>query len=172
VRWTLHLTLRSGALEIVDITNPAQPRHQCSLALAGDDAPWLAAKTHLCRTLKSADVSSDAGSTANEQGVSASKQFDRNLLQLVATFVMPASIEDLTMNHGYLLVAAGAAGLQIVNVADSAYPRLAGYFDTPGFATAVATRDDMIYVADEMGGLLIVRFHGYLSRSHTDQRAP
>ena len=45
----------------------------------------------------------------------------------------------------------------MIDVADPAAPVEAAYYDTPGITSAVAVVGDVVYVADGMGGLFILR---------------
>ena len=55
-------------------------------------------------------------------------------------------------------MAAGDGGLRVVDVSDPATPREVGYYDTQGWAQEVTLAGDDIYLADDLGGLLILRF--------------
>jgi hypothetical protein len=66
----------------------------------------------------------------------------------------------------YAYVAAGDGGLRVIDISDPASPREVGYYDTPGWAQEVALGGDPspgsggvdVYLADGVGGLLILRF--------------
>lgn len=55
-------------------------------------------------------------------------------------------------------MAAGDGGLRVVDISSPAAPQEAGYYDTQGWAQEVAIVGDDIYLADDPGGLLILRF--------------
>jgi hypothetical protein len=57
----------------------------------------------------------------------------------------------------YAYVAAGLAGLQVIDVSDPGNPRLVGGLDTPGSAEGVAVSGQYAYVADGEWGLHILR---------------
>lgn len=61
---------------------------------------------------------------------------------------------DVSGNRAY--VAAGATGLQIVDVSDKLLPRIVGSLDTPGNANDVRIVGDRAYIADGSAGLQIV----------------
>lgn len=61
---------------------------------------------------------------------------------------------DVSGNHAY--VAAGAAGLQIVDVSDRKLPRIVGSLDTPGNANDVRVVGNRVYIADGSAGLQII----------------
>ena len=84
---------------------------------------------------------------------------------LVGTYLPPnyASSYDIevatALNQAYL--AAGAAGLRVLDVSDVQAPREIGYFDTPGNAEDVALAGegpgDLILIADGLSGLFVLR---------------
>ena len=51
--------------------------------------------------------------------------------------------------------------LRIIDVSDPAHPTEAGFYDTPGYAEGVAVSGNYVYVANEDGGLVILRFSPY-----------
>jgi hypothetical protein len=61
---------------------------------------------------------------------------------------------DVSGNFAY--VAAGAAGLQVVNVANRAAPVVVGSLDTIGNANDIRVIGNLAYIADGPGGLVIV----------------
>lgn len=67
-------------------------------------------------------------------------------------------IEAITQVDSLAFVAAGEAGLHIFDLQDPTAPLAIGFYDTPGFAYQVAVHDDLIYVADGLGGISILRF--------------
>jgi hypothetical protein len=44
-----------------------------------------------------------------------------------------------------------------MDVSNPAQPLIVGFFQTPGYARDAVVRDDLIYVADGAGGLLVLR---------------
>lgn len=61
---------------------------------------------------------------------------------------------DVAGDHAY--VAAGSAGLQVVDVRDRSQPRLEGALDTPGNANDVAVVGSVAFVADGPAGLAAI----------------
>ncbi|HEX9776342.1 MAG TPA: NosD domain-containing protein [Actinomycetota bacterium] len=59
---------------------------------------------------------------------------------------------------GRLFVAAGGAGLVVVDVADPAAPEIAGRIGLPGKAGAVVVEGEYAYVGTQTGGLSVVRW--------------
>jgi hypothetical protein len=53
-------------------------------------------------------------------------------------------------------LAAGAAGLQVVDVSDPAAPHIIGSLDTPGNGNGVKARGDFAYLADGPSGLAVI----------------
>ena len=81
------------------------------------------------------------------------KSFTPSALSFVA---IPgyANNVDISGNHAY--VAAGAAGLQVVDVSDRKLPRIVGSLDTPGNANDVRVVGARVYIADGSAGLQII----------------
>ncbi|MGB3221160.1 MAG: hypothetical protein WBD79_27465, partial [Anaerolineae bacterium] len=50
-------------------------------------------------------------------------------------------------------------GLQIIDVSNPVNPTMRGAYDTPGQARRVSVVGSLVYVADDYGGLLILRVH-------------
>ncbi len=64
---------------------------------------------------------------------------------------------DVQVRDDFAYIAAGCAGLQIIDITDPTQPTLAGYFDDNAYrACAVSIRGEIACVADETGGLFIV----------------
>lgn len=63
----------------------------------------------------------------------------------------------LLVSAGLAYVAAGKDGLLVFSLADPDSPRLVGAYDTPGAAQDLALRGDTLIVADNSGGLLVLR---------------
>lgn len=61
---------------------------------------------------------------------------------------------DVALDHAF--VAAGPAGLQVVDVVDRASPRIAGSLDTPGDAQDVVVAGRLAFVADGPAGLQVI----------------
>ena len=73
------------------------------------------------------------------------------------TFVnIPGTTNDVDVSGDFVYVAAGAAGLQIVNVSNRSAPIIAGSLDTPGNAQDVRVIGNLAYVADGASGLRII----------------
>lgn len=81
------------------------------------------------------------------------KSFTPSALSFVA---IPgyANNVDVSGNHAY--VAAGATGLQVVDVSDRKLPRIIGSLDTPGNANDVRVVGNRVYIADGSAGLQII----------------
>ncbi len=81
----------------------------------------------------------------------------RNFTPGALSFVdIPGFANNVDVSGNYAFVAAGAAGLQLVDVADRAAPRIVASFDTPGSANDVRIVGDHAFVADGAGGLRVV----------------
>ncbi len=54
------------------------------------------------------------------------------------------------------ILAHGASGIRLLDVADVRQPRVAGFFDTAGEARCLAAANEMLYVGDGRGGLIVL----------------
>ena len=69
---------------------------------------------------------------------------------------IPGYANNVDVNGNFAYVAAGAAGLQVVGVADHAQPMIVGAIDTPGNADDVKVSGTVAYVADGASGLRLL----------------
>lgn len=67
--------------------------------------------------------------------------------------VIPGHANGVAVRGDFAFVAAGARGLQVVDVSNRAAPVLAAELDTPGNANDLALRGDLLWIADGVGGL-------------------
>jgi hypothetical protein len=69
---------------------------------------------------------------------------------------LPDQVLDVAASGGYAYVAAGAAGLRVVDGRDPAHPAEVGSYTVPGYIQAVAVSGDYAYLADKEAGLRVV----------------
>jgi hypothetical protein len=69
------------------------------------------------------------------------------------------------VNGDEAFVAAGDGGLRIVDVSQPANPVEVTFYETSGYASDVLVVDDIVYVADGVAGLLILRYRSTFSIS-------
>jgi large repetitive protein len=69
---------------------------------------------------------------------------------------MPGYANNVDVAGDYAYVAAGAAGLQVVDISDRKHPAIVASLDTDGVAIDVRVVGDFVYVADGQAGLQIV----------------
>jgi hypothetical protein len=74
----------------------------------------------------------------------------------LGNIAIPGYANNVDVNGIYAYVAAGAAGLQVVNVANPSAPGIVGAFDTPGNANDVRVVGNLAFVADGASGLRII----------------
>ena len=75
---------------------------------------------------------------------------------LLGRIILPGIVEDIYVNEDVAYVAAGEAGLQVLDVSNPAYPARVIGLDTPGDARGLDYLEDYIYLADGIGGLRII----------------
>ncbi|MGA1875712.1 MAG: MopE-related protein [bacterium] len=73
-----------------------------------------------------------------------------------STYATPDLINGLYVVGDYAYLAAGEAGLLILDISDPEHPMIKGSFDTPGEAQAVYVRGDYAFLADWDEGLEII----------------
>jgi hypothetical protein len=93
----------------------------------------------------------NSGFSAEAQGTVSS--FTPVPLSFVA---VPGFANNVDVSGNFAYVAAGAAGLQVVNVANRAAPAVVGAFDTAGNANDVQVLGTLAFVADGVSGLQII----------------
>jgi hypothetical protein len=76
--------------------------------------------------------------------------------QAVAFLPMPGFANNVDVAGNYAYVAAGSAGLVVVNVTNRAAPSIVATLDTPGNANDVKVVSGIAYVADGVSGLQII----------------
>lgn len=69
---------------------------------------------------------------------------------------IPGFANNVDVSGNYAYVAAGSAGLQVVDVSDRSAPHIVGALDTPGSALDVRVVGQRAYVADGSSGLRVV----------------
>ncbi|MET0622683.1 MAG: Ig-like domain-containing protein [Pyrinomonadaceae bacterium] len=96
--------------------------------------------------------------TATNSGFSATTNITvSSFAPTAVSFVsIPGFANNVDVSGNFAYVAAGSAGLQVVNVTDRRAPRLVGSLDTPGNANDVRAVGNRVYVADGSAGLRII----------------
>ena len=69
---------------------------------------------------------------------------------------LPGFANDVVVGDDYAYIAAGAAGLVVVDVFDRSVPLIVGSVDTPGNANSVSVLGTTVYLADGVEGLQII----------------
>lgn len=76
--------------------------------------------------------------------------------QALAFLRIPGFANGVAVEGDHAYVAAGAAGLVVVDVSDLRAPFIAGSVDTPGNANDVRVQGGLVYVADGAAGLAVI----------------
>jgi hypothetical protein len=74
----------------------------------------------------------------------------------ISAITIPGSPKGVDVNGNYVYVAAGSAGLQVVDVINRAVPRIVGSYDSAGDANKVKIVGNIAYLADGLAGLQII----------------
>lgn len=74
----------------------------------------------------------------------------------LSSITIPGYANTVNVVGNYAFVAAGAAGLQVVDITNRSGPFIAGALDTPGNANDVKVTGNLAYVADGPAGLQII----------------
>lgn len=83
--------------------------------------------------------------------------------QALAYVDLPGYANNVDVNGNYAFVAAGSAGLQVVDVSDHSHPRVVASCSLPGNANDVIVVDNYAYVAAGSAGLQIVNISDALN---------
>lgn len=95
--------------------------------------------------------------TVENAGFSAEAAIDvRSLPAVLSRLQMPGHANAVDVQGEFAYVAAGAAGLQIVDVLDREAPTIVASLDTPGNANDVKVSGSLALVADGSAGLIVV----------------
>jgi len=79
-----------------------------------------------------------------------------SLTELGGTPALPRFLRDVAVSGSFAYVAAGEAGISVVDVSDPTDPMVVGSWDSPGYAEAVVVVGNTLYVADGPYGLRTV----------------
>ena len=74
----------------------------------------------------------------------------------LGSVAIPGYANNVDVNGGFAYVAAGATGLQVVNVGNPSSPVIVAALDTPGNANDVRVLGNRVYIADGSAGLRII----------------
>lgn len=141
---------RSKALALVDLSTPV------TLTIAGR---WLLSDRILGVTAAGnlAYVSDAGDAQTGRMALLNTAQPPTQPLTptIVAMLPLPGALMESALISDHLYVAAGYAGVHILDVANPQTPTLSATLDTPGLATDVSVAGNNIYVADQENGLLV-----------------
>ena len=73
-----------------------------------------------------------------------------------ASIAIPGYANNVDLQRDYAYIAAGAAGLQVVDVSDRDNPVIVGSLDTAGTAIDIKVRSNYVYIADAENGLVVI----------------
>jgi len=74
---------------------------------------------------------------------------------LAGSYDTPGVAKGVFVSGDHAFVADGTAGLQVIDITNTAVPTLAGSYDTPGFSHRVGVSGDLAFVADQSALLAI-----------------
>ncbi|MCP4545287.1 MAG: T9SS type A sorting domain-containing protein [bacterium] len=171
-----------GGLQVIDITDPANPVQigaldtagaALDIALAGDIACVAAGEAGLqiidittpgtpllidtCDTPSSAQGVAIAGDLVlvadDDRGLQIIDITDPAHPAIIGAINTPDSALDIAVAGNYALIADGDSGLQVIDITDPAHPAGVGTIDTPGTACGITLAGDLACVADGASGL-------------------
>jgi hypothetical protein len=135
-----------GGLTVVDVGESAQPdlmgRYSGSLPPVADIA-----------------LDGDYAYLATADGLTVIEVANPAAMAETGSFVfdrLPAPLRGVAVRGSFAFVAAGEAGLQVVELADPTHPRVVATYDSAGHTWDVALAGRYVYLADEYNGLRIL----------------
>jgi len=142
VRGALAYCAFLDGLQILDLSDPRDPKALSALHLGGGFAVALAGETALV--------------AAADKGLAMIDVRDPKAPVLKGLLDTPGEARDVAVDGSTAYVADGTGGLLAVDLADPAAPKIAGSWDSPGEATGLAIRGTTAFLADGSAGLQIV----------------
>ena len=146
---TVYMVNEIGLL-IIDVSNPRTPTLTNSVVTRGD--AW---DIDLLTTGKGGGVKKYALIADDEQGV--------HIIDLTSigpqTVTFPTAggaARSIVIDGSHAYVADGTAGLQVLDLSLPMQPRLDAFYDTPDEATGVWVAGNYVYIADQLGELIVV----------------
>lgn len=76
--------------------------------------------------------------------------------KILSSIILPDFAHDIYISSSYAYVAAGRAGLKVVDVSNPSSPKEVGYLDTPDLAEGVYVLGSYAYVPDGFAGLRFI----------------
>jgi len=138
---------KSAALHVIDITNPANP-----LEIGKADT------TDVCPSATSIVIAGDRAYVGDQQkGLCIFDISAPAAPRLVGHLEDPMTIMDLERSGDRLFVA-GYSHVSVLDISQADTPQVEDRFVTPGLAWGVTAGEDLVYVADMDGGLLILKY--------------
>ena len=77
------------------------------------------------------------------------------IFEMGSSVPLGAYIEAITIDRNTAFVAAGGAGIFIMDISDPTRPEVIGNYDTPGYAEGVTINKEYAYIADGPAGLRV-----------------
>jgi hypothetical protein len=154
---------------VIDLADPTRPDLVASVELpdqTSSDVPLEAWSSDVALAGDYAYVTmaiSDFGYRRSSGSLHVIDVSDPTQPWLVSSLDVPDEVFAMVVSDGaagggrYGYLAAKNEGLWVVDVSDPIQPQLVGLADTPDCARDITVVDDLVYVADGDGGLLILR---------------
>jgi hypothetical protein len=147
---------RRGILHVVDVADPTRPDPVASIELP--EHSWsnvTVAGGHAYVTLADCYYLTCEGSL---EVIDISEPAEPRLVSSLdvpgGAFAVTVTGDAGSRRHAYL--AAGYEGVWVADLWEPSEPRLVGLADTPGRARSTAVVDNLVYVGDGVGGLLVL----------------
>jgi hypothetical protein len=147
---------RQGILHVVDVADPTRPRPVASVELPDHTSSNVTvAGGHAYVTLANCHYFTCEGSL---HVIEIFEPAEPRLLSSLdvpgGAFAAAVTGDAGSGRHAYLV--AGYEGVWVADLREPAEPRLVGLADTPGRARSTAVVDNLVYVGDGVGGLLVL----------------
>ncbi len=147
----------TNGLRIINVSNPASPSEAGSYAPSGFWATRVAVEGNYAYVAGGYNTGDEATAWDGIAVINVSTPASPNHVGTYKMHDQPAYPYDITVANGKAyLIDYNLFRLYIVSVADPQNPAELGYYQTPGWAQAVAVSGNYAYVADKARGVRVV----------------
>ncbi|MFH1101152.1 MAG: hypothetical protein V1726_03845 [Methanobacteriota archaeon] len=150
-------------LEIIDISNPEEPIHISDITVASSSCLSVG-----CTKVCAMDIQRYYSQQRYNRYVYLTTDYGLQIIDITnpehptykTNYSMPYPSNYVCVEGNYAYISSGPSGITVLDVSSPAYPIPAGFYITDVNTVSLGVQKGIIYVADELSGLLILRFTG------------